>query len=47
MFRHQVTDPHLDAETGEPSAWERVTMSGIVVVPRRRAALASRRPPSP
>ncbi len=40
MFRHQVSDPHLDPQTGEPSAWERVTMSGIVVVPRRRAALA-------
>jgi ATP-dependent helicase HrpA len=39
MFRHQVSDPHLDPQTGEPSAWERVTMSGIVVVPRRRATL--------
>ncbi len=37
MFRHQFSDAHLDVETGEPSAWERVTMSGIVVVPRRRA----------
>jgi len=40
MFRRQLSDKHLDAETGEPSAWERVTMSGIVVVPRRRTALA-------
>ncbi|HVU63209.1 MAG TPA: ATP-dependent RNA helicase HrpA, partial [Phycisphaerales bacterium] len=40
MFRRQLSDPHLDAETGQPSAWERLTMSGIVVVPRRRAALA-------
>jgi ATP-dependent helicase HrpA len=40
MFRRQVTDPHLDPATGEPSTWERVTMSGIVVVPRRRAPLA-------
>lgn len=39
MFRRQITDPHLDAQTGEPSAWERITMSGIVVVPRRRIAL--------
>ncbi len=40
MFRRQLSDPHLDAETGTPSAWERLTMSGIVVVPRRRADLA-------
>lgn len=40
MFRHQLSDQHLDPQTGEPSAWERVTMSGIVVVPRRRAAIA-------
>lgn len=41
MFRHQFSDAHLDAETGEPSAWERVSMSGIVVVPRRRANIAT------
>ncbi len=40
MFRHQLSDRHLDTDTGEPSAWERVTMSGIVVVPRRRTAIA-------
>ncbi len=40
MFRRQLSDPHLDPETGRPSAWERLTMSGIVVVPRRRADLA-------
>lgn len=40
MFRRQFSDHHLDAESGEPSAWERVTLSGIVVVPRRRAPLA-------
>lgn len=44
MFRHQYSDQHLDAETGEPSAWERVTMSGIVVVPRRRASLEAQEP---
>lgn len=41
MFRRQATDAHFDADTGQPSAWERVTMSGIVVVPRRRVALAA------
>ncbi|QOJ00599.1 MAG: ATP-dependent RNA helicase HrpA [Phycisphaeraceae bacterium] len=33
-------EAHLDPETGEPSVWERVSMSGVVVVPRRRVALA-------
>jgi len=46
MFRRQVSDAHLDKATGEPSAWERVTMSGIVVVPRRQTALATVDPPA-
>lgn len=41
MFRRQFSDHHLDPDTGEPSAWERLTMSGIVVVPRRRASIAA------
>jgi len=41
MLERQRTDPHLESETGEPSVWERATMNGIVVVPRRRVALAS------
>ena len=41
MLDRQRTDAHLDSETGEPSVWERATMNGIVVVPRRRVALAS------
>lgn len=44
MFRRQITDPHLDADTGQPSAWERLSISGIVVVPRRRADLAPHDP---
>jgi len=44
MFKRQLTDPHLDAETGVPSAFERVSMSGIVVVPRRPADLAKADP---
>jgi ATP-dependent helicase HrpA len=44
VFTHQFTDPHLDAETGEPSAWERVSLSGVVVVPRRRIALKAHDP---
>lgn len=41
VLERQLTDPHLDADTGEPSAWERATMNGIVVIPRRRVAIAS------
>ncbi|XVJ59576.1 MAG: ATP-dependent RNA helicase HrpA [Tepidisphaera sp.] len=44
VLDRQLTDPHLDAETGEPSAWERSTMNGIVVVPRRRVAIAGSDP---
>ncbi len=40
VFQHHRSDFHLDTATGWPSAWERVTMSGIVVVPRRRVPLA-------
>lgn len=41
MFRRQKSDYHLDPATGEPRAFERVTMSGIVVVPRRATDLTS------
>ncbi len=41
MFQRQLSDKHYDAESHQPSAWERVTMNGIVVVPRRRVPLAS------
>ncbi len=41
MLDRQLTDPHLDTETGVPSAWERSTMNGIVVVPRRRVSIAA------
>ena len=40
MFERHLSDKHLDPKTGEPSAWERLSMSGIVVVPRRRSAIA-------
>lgn len=41
MFQRQLSDKHYDAESHQPSAWERVTMNGIVVVPRRRVPLVS------
>jgi ATP-dependent helicase HrpA len=42
VLDRQWTDAHLDADTGEPSVWERATINGIVVVPRRRVPLAGR-----
>lgn len=44
MFRRQLSDAHLDPDTGVPSAFERVSMSGIVVVPRRPADLSKADP---
>jgi ATP-dependent helicase HrpA len=44
MFQRQLSDKHVDPDSGEPSAWERVSMSGVVVVPRRRVALAPHDP---
>lgn len=41
VLERQVSDPHLDADTGEPSAWERLSMNGVVVVPRRRVPIAA------
>lgn len=40
VFQRQLGDHHLDAQSGEACAWERVTMNGIVVVPRRKTTLA-------
>jgi ATP-dependent helicase HrpA len=40
MLTREVSDAHFDRESGEASAWERVTLAGVVVVPRRRVALA-------
>jgi ATP-dependent helicase HrpA len=44
VFQRQLSDPHLDPDTGEPSAWERVSLSGVVVVPRRRTSLVKADP---
>ncbi len=40
VFQHQISDKHFDPETGRACAWERLSMSGVVVVPRRRTPLA-------
>jgi ATP-dependent helicase HrpA len=39
VLTRQAVDPHFDRASGEASAFERVTMGGLVVVPRRRVAL--------
>lgn len=40
MLERRVTDEHYDTQAGESVAFKRVTMRGLVVVPRRRVALA-------
>lgn len=44
VLERQTSDPHLDPDTGEPSQWERLSMHGIVVAPRRRVPLAKADP---
>jgi ATP-dependent helicase HrpA len=44
VFQRHLSDPHLDPDSGEPSAWERVSLSGVVVVPRRRTSLVKADP---
>ncbi|MCE7975446.1 MAG: ATP-dependent RNA helicase HrpA, partial [Leptolyngbya sp. PLA1] len=40
VMQRQLSDKHYDADRGEACVWERVTMSGVVVVPRRKTGLA-------
>ncbi|MBN8645750.1 MAG: DUF3418 domain-containing protein, partial [Planctomycetes bacterium] len=40
VYQRHLSDPHLDPATGEPCAWERITLAGVAVVPRRRTNLA-------
>ncbi|HLO41474.1 MAG TPA: DUF3418 domain-containing protein, partial [Phycisphaerales bacterium] len=44
IFQRQVSDVHMDSQTGEPSAWERLSLSGVVVVPRRKMLLSGHDP---
>lgn len=46
VLTRQTSDAHWDRETGEPVCWERVTLAGVVVVPRRKASLAKCDPAS-
>jgi ATP-dependent helicase HrpA len=40
VLTRQLSDPHWDRESGEPVCWERVTLAGVVVVPRRKSPLS-------
>ncbi len=44
VLTRQISDAHWDRESGEPVCWERVTLAGVVVVPRRKASLAKEDP---
>ncbi len=44
MLTREVEGPHLDEHTGEPSCFERLTLTGLTVVPRRKASLSSADP---
>jgi ATP-dependent helicase HrpA len=44
MLTREVEGPHLDEVTGEPSCFERLTLTGLTVVPRRKASLSSADP---
>lgn len=41
VMQRVVTDRHFDATEGRAVAWERLSFAGIVVVPRRKVALAA------
>jgi ATP-dependent helicase HrpA len=40
VMQRQLTDRHYDKQTHAACVWERVSMAGIVVVPRRKVPLA-------
>ncbi len=40
VLTRSVGDAHFDMDAGRASAWERATLRGLVVVPRRRVPLA-------
>ncbi|MDZ7619982.1 MAG: DUF3418 domain-containing protein, partial [Patescibacteria group bacterium] len=38
LVRRSYSDPHWDAKSGSAMAFEQVTLSGLIIVPRRRVA---------
>ncbi|MFN5956772.1 MAG: DUF3418 domain-containing protein, partial [Planctomyces sp.] len=44
MFERQMSDVHFDSEAGEARGFERVSMAGLVIVPRRSVAVAGTDP---
>jgi ATP-dependent helicase HrpA len=41
LVHRSYADPHWDRRAGSPMAWEKVTLFGLTIVPRRRIRLAS------
>lgn len=44
VMQRNITDPHFDKESGSAVAWERVTLAGAVIIPRRKTSLANSNP---
>ena len=44
VVKRALSDPHWNAESGQASAWERLTLFGMVLAPRRRTALGPHDP---
>ncbi|MFN4841347.1 MAG: ATP-dependent RNA helicase HrpA, partial [Phycisphaerales bacterium] len=44
VFERQMSDVHFDSEAGEARGFERVSMAGLVIVPRRSVAVAGTDP---
>ncbi|MBF0283851.1 MAG: ATP-dependent RNA helicase HrpA [Magnetococcales bacterium] len=40
LMRRHLFDPHWERKAGQAMAWERLTLHGLMVIPRRKAALA-------
>ena len=39
VMTRTVSDPHFDKELGDAAAWERATLAGAVIVPRRKVQI--------
>jgi len=44
LLKRELTDPHWDSKSGNVMAWEKLSLWGLPIVPRRRTALAKHDP---
>ncbi|MCX5690380.1 MAG: ATP-dependent RNA helicase HrpA, partial [Planctomycetota bacterium] len=44
VMTRTVSDPHFDKDLGDAAAWERATLAGAVIVPRRKVRLHTHDP---